>query len=74
MDVIGSEIQRLDRVVQTLVDFTRPVELRLGETDLRRDRGRCCRPGRAGSRSATGSTVGCQICLRAAAGASAMPI
>lgn len=36
MDVIGSEIQRLDRVVQMLVDFTRPVELRLAETDLRR--------------------------------------
>ncbi len=36
MDVIGSEIQRLDRVVQTLVDFTRPVELRLGEMDLRK--------------------------------------
>jgi PAS domain S-box-containing protein len=36
MDVIGSEIQRLDRVVQTLVDFTRPVELRLSEFDLRR--------------------------------------
>ncbi|HYX52124.1 MAG TPA: ATP-binding protein [Candidatus Limnocylindrales bacterium] len=36
MDVIGSEIQRLDRVVQTLVDFTRPVELRLSEIDLRK--------------------------------------
>jgi signal transduction histidine kinase len=36
MDVIGNEIQRLDRVVQTLVDFTRPVELRLAELDLRR--------------------------------------
>jgi signal transduction histidine kinase len=36
MDVIGSEIQRLDRVVQTLVDFTRPVDLRLNEMDLRR--------------------------------------
>ncbi len=36
IDVIGSEIQRLDRVVQTLVDFTRPVELRLAEIDLRR--------------------------------------
>jgi PAS domain S-box-containing protein len=36
MDVIGSEIRRLDRVVQTLVDFSRPVELRLLETDLRR--------------------------------------
>ena len=36
MEVIGSEIQRLDRVVQTLVDFTRPVELRLADIDLRR--------------------------------------
>ncbi len=36
MDVIGSEIQRLDRVVQTLVDFTKPVDLRLSDTDLRR--------------------------------------
>ncbi len=36
MDIITSEIQRLDRVVATLVDFTRPVELRLAETDLRR--------------------------------------
>jgi PAS domain S-box-containing protein len=36
VDVIGSEIQRLDRVVQTLVDFTRPVELRLSDTDLRK--------------------------------------
>ncbi len=36
MDVIGSEIQRLGRVVQTLLDFTKPVELRLVETDLRR--------------------------------------
>lgn len=34
IDVISSEIQRLDRVVQTLVDFTRPVELRLNEIDL----------------------------------------
>ena len=36
MDVIGSEIKRLDRVVQTLVDFTRPVELRLADVDLRK--------------------------------------
>jgi signal transduction histidine kinase len=36
LDVIGSEIQRLDRVVQTLVDFTRPVELRLNDVDLRK--------------------------------------
>jgi len=35
MDVIGSEIHRLDRVVKTLVDFTRPVELRLVDIDLR---------------------------------------
>ena len=36
MDVIGAEIKRLDRVVQTLVDFTRPVDLRLVDLDLRR--------------------------------------
>jgi signal transduction histidine kinase len=36
LDVIGNEIHRLDRVVQTLVDFTRPVDLRLSEIDLRR--------------------------------------
>jgi PAS domain S-box-containing protein len=36
IDVISSEIRRLDRVVQTLVDFTRPVELRLSEMDLRK--------------------------------------
>ena len=36
MDIIGNEIHRLDRVVQTLVDFNRPVELRLSAFDLRR--------------------------------------
>ena len=36
MDIIGSEIQRLDRVVQTLVDFMRARELHLVEVDLRR--------------------------------------
>src|SRR5882724_6977299 len=36
VEVISSEIQRLDRVVQTLVDFTRPVELRLNDMDLRK--------------------------------------
>jgi PAS domain S-box-containing protein len=36
IDIIGNEIHRLDRVVQTLVDFTRPVELKMGETDLRK--------------------------------------
>lgn len=35
LDVIQSEIQRLDRVVQTLVDFSRPVELQLKDQDLR---------------------------------------
>jgi len=36
MDIIDSEIHRLDRVVQTLVDFTRPRNLHLEEVDLRR--------------------------------------
>ena len=36
MDIIGREIHRLDRVVQTLVDFDRPLELRLADFDLRR--------------------------------------
>lgn len=36
MDIIDSEIHRLDRVVQTLVDFTRPRDLHLEEVDLRR--------------------------------------
>ncbi len=36
LEIISSEIQRLDRVVQTLVDFSRPVELQLEEQDLRR--------------------------------------
>jgi signal transduction histidine kinase len=35
LDVIDSEIHRLDRVVQTLVDFSRPVEVKLIEYDLR---------------------------------------
>ena len=35
LDVIDAEIHRLDRVVQTLVDFSRPVELQLKEQDLR---------------------------------------
>lgn len=36
MDIIESEIHRLDRVVQTLVDFTRPRNLHLETVDLRR--------------------------------------
>jgi PAS domain S-box-containing protein len=35
MDIIGNEIHRLDRVVQILVDFTRPRDLHLEEADLR---------------------------------------
>ena len=41
MDIIGNEIHRLDRVVQILVDFTRPRELRLEEIDLRRISKKC---------------------------------
>jgi signal transduction histidine kinase len=36
IDIIGSEIHRLDRVVQILVDFTRPRDLKLEEMDWRR--------------------------------------
>ena len=35
LTIIQSEIQRLDRVVQTLVDFSRPIEPKLQEQDLR---------------------------------------
>ncbi|MGC1782841.1 MAG: ATP-binding protein [Acidobacteriaceae bacterium] len=35
VDVIQNEIKRLDRVVETLVDFSRPVELDLATRDLR---------------------------------------
>jgi len=35
MEIIGNEIHRLDRVVQILVDFTRPRDLHLEEIDLR---------------------------------------
>jgi signal transduction histidine kinase len=35
LEVIDAEIRRLDRVVQTLVDFSRPVELQLREQDMR---------------------------------------
>jgi len=36
VDIIGREIHRLDRVVQMLMDFHRPIELRLTDFDLRR--------------------------------------
>ena len=35
VDIIDSEIRRLDRVIQTLVDFTRPRDLHLEDIDLR---------------------------------------
>ena len=35
LEIIDAEIHRLDRVVQMLVDFSRPVELNLREQDLR---------------------------------------
>jgi signal transduction histidine kinase len=35
LEVIEAEIRRLDRVVKTLADFSRPVELQLREQDLR---------------------------------------
>jgi len=34
MDIISSEILRLDRVVKTFLDFTRPVELNLANVPL----------------------------------------
>lgn len=34
LDILASEVRRLDRVVRTFLDFTRPVELRPAETDL----------------------------------------
>ena len=34
IDILGEEIRRLDRVVKTFLDFTRPIELRPAATDL----------------------------------------
>ena len=36
VDILADEMHRLDRVVQTLADFSRPMELELREHDLRR--------------------------------------
>ncbi len=36
VDILAGEMQRLDRVVQTLADFSRPMEMHLREHDLRR--------------------------------------
>ena len=35
VDILAGEMQRLDRVVETLADFSRPMELHLSEQDLR---------------------------------------
>jgi signal transduction histidine kinase len=35
VDILSGEMQRLDRVVQTLADFSRPMDLKLREQDLR---------------------------------------
>ncbi|WP_263368764.1 sensor histidine kinase [Edaphobacter bradus] len=35
VDILTGEMQRLDRVVQTLADFSRPMEVKLREQDLR---------------------------------------
>jgi signal transduction histidine kinase len=35
VDILANEMQRLDRVVQTLADFSRPMELHLRDWDLR---------------------------------------
>jgi len=35
MEIIAGEILRLDRVVKTFLDFTKPVELKLANTELR---------------------------------------
>jgi len=35
VDILAGEMKRLDRVVQTLADFSRPMELKLREHDLR---------------------------------------
>jgi signal transduction histidine kinase len=34
VEILAGEMERLDRVVQTLADFTRPMELHLAEVDL----------------------------------------
>ena len=36
VEILSGEMQRLDRVVQTLADFSRPMELHLHEQDLRK--------------------------------------
>ncbi len=58
MEIISREILRLDRVVKTFLDFTRPVELHLAEVPLdsfvRENRGSGCSPGRGGRHPCVG--------------------
>ena len=46
LEVIDAEIHRLDRVVQTLVDFSRPVELQLQRAGSAPGDRRCAGAGR----------------------------
>ena len=41
VDILAGEMQRLDRVVQTLADFSRPMEMHLQEHDMRKVVERC---------------------------------
>ena len=34
IDILSNEVRRLDRVVKTFLDFSRPVDVRLEEVDL----------------------------------------
>ncbi len=34
IDILSKEVRRLDRVVKTFLDFSRPVDVRLEEVDL----------------------------------------
>ena len=49
LEVIDAEIHRLDRVVQTLVDFSRPVELQLQRTGSAHSDWRCAGAGGRGA-------------------------
>ena len=66
MDIISNEIHRLDRVVQTLVDFNRPVELRLKTDRSAACAGRGDTVGRTRSSSRTASawslSLGTSLC------------
>ncbi len=51
IDILSKEVMRLDRVVKTFLDFSRPVEVRLEEVDLAElAQGSGCFNGSAGAR------------------------